>query len=96
MNSTLKQPSAWIPIALTVAILGMMSLYLFGVLPPEASGDEGTMAHIFQLWAVLEFCTIAFFAFKQLGNEPSKAWKIIVLQIVFAVIPFAIVILNRW
>lgn len=96
MILTLRKPSAWIPVAMTIAILGMMSLYLFGILPPEPTSDEGTMAHLFQLWAVLEFCAIVFFAFKWLGNEPTKAWKIIALQIGMAIIPFAIVFFNHW
>lgn len=97
MILTLRKPSAWIPVAMTLAILGMMSLYIFGVIPPEnTGGDEGTMAHLFQIWAVLEFCAIMFFAFKWLGNEPTKAWKVIALQIGLAIVPFAIVFLNRW
>ena len=91
MISIIKKSSAWIPIALTAIMLVMMCLYFVHVIPPEPTGDEGIMAHSFQLWAVLEFVGILFFAFKWLPKEPRTAWKITVLQIVLAIIPFVIV-----
>jgi hypothetical protein len=91
MLSILKKPSAWIPIALTAVMLGMMALYFAHFIPPEPTGDEGIMAHSFQLWAVLEFVSVLFFALKWLPQEPYKAWKVTVLQIVLAIVPFAIV-----
>lgn len=96
MILTLRKPSAWIPIVLSVAILGMMSLYIIGILPPEPTNDEGAMAHLFQIWAVLEFFAIIFFAFKWLAREPQEAWKVIAFQIGLAIIPFAIVFFNHW
>jgi hypothetical protein len=72
-------------------MLGMMTLYFVHVIPPEPTGDEGIMAHSFQLWAVLEFFTVLFFAFKWLPREPHKAWKITALQIALAVVPVTIV-----
>lgn len=91
MLSILKKPSAWIPIALTVTIIAMMALYFAKVIPPEPPGDEGTMAHSFQLWAVLEFISVVIFAAKWLPSKQQEAWKIIALQIALAIIPFAIV-----
>ena len=72
-------------------MLGMMVLYFVHIIPPEPTGDEGIMAHSFQLWAVLEFFAIMFFAFKWIPREPREAWKIIVLQIALAIVPFGIV-----
>lgn len=91
MNSLVKKPSALIPLALTAVMLGMMILYFVHVIPPEPTGDEGIMAHSFQLWAVLEFFAVMFFAFKWLPREPHEAWKITALQITLAIVPFAIV-----
>ena len=92
MNSLLKKPSAWIPIALTGIILGMIGLYFAKIIPPDPTGDEGIMAHSFQLWAVLEFFTILFFAAKWLPHEPREAWKITALQIV----PAVALIISVW
>ena len=91
MNSLIKKPSAWLPIGLTAIILGMMGLYLANLIPPESTGDEGIMARSFQLWAVLEFFAVLFFAFKWFPHEPREAWKIIALQIALAIVPVAIV-----
>ena len=73
-------------------MLGMMALYFAHVIPPEPTGDEGIMAHSFQLWAVLEFFAVIFFAFKWLSREPRGAWKITALQIALAIMPVAIVL----
>ena len=91
MNPIIKKPSAWTPIALTAIILGMMGLYFAGVIPPEPTGDEGIMAHSFQIWAVVECFAILFFAFKWISREPHEAWRVAILQIALAFIPFAIV-----
>ncbi len=91
MISILKKPSAWVPLALTFAMLSMMVLYFVKVIPPEPTGDEGIMAHSFQLWAVLEFISVLFFVFRWFPQEPGEAWKVTVLQIALAIVPFAIV-----
>ena len=91
MNSLIKKPSAWIPVALTAVMLGMMFLYFVQLIPPEPTGDEGIMAHSFQLWVVLEFFAIIFFVFKWFPQEPRLAWKITALQVVSAIVPFTIV-----
>ena len=91
MNSLIKKPTAWLPLVLTVIILGMMGLYFTGVIPPEPTGDEGIMARSFQLWIALEFFTILLFAIKWLPSDPRGTWKIIALQIALAIVPIAIV-----
>ena len=51
-NSLLKQPSAWIPVAMSFAALVMLLGYvaIFGIVQHE---DEGAPAHIFQLIMVM-------------------------------------------
>jgi hypothetical protein len=46
--------------------------------------DEGIEAHIFQLWLVVEFVMIGFFAFKWLPQSPKQALLILILQIIAA------------
>ncbi|MBI2188664.1 MAG: hypothetical protein HYU37_16315 [Acidobacteria bacterium] len=46
----LAKPSAWGPIALSLVVLAVMltSIVVFG--PPAPQPDEGTAAHLFQIW----------------------------------------------
>jgi hypothetical protein len=91
MMGMLKKPSAWIPLALTAGMLGVLGLYFSGILPPDPAGDEGTGAHLFQIWLVLELITVLVFALKYLTEKPKEALMILGLQIVFALLPLAAV-----
>ncbi len=91
----LKHPSAWVPLALTAAILIMFGLYFARVIAPDPTGDEGTAAHLFQIWIVLEALTVGFFALKCLTAKPKEALTILGLQIVFALVPLSIVFSLR-
>jgi hypothetical protein len=72
MGSVIRKPSAWLPIALPVAVLAFVLGYvaLFGV---PGSHDEGTPAHIFQLWALLQILAVVAFAAKWLRRAPRAA-----------------------
>ena len=72
-------------------MLGVFCLYLAGVIPSEPTGDEGTAAHLFQLWLVLEVFTVVFFALRWLAAKPREALMILGLQIALALIPLSIV-----
>ena len=90
-NSLLKQPSAWIPIAMSFAALAMLLGYvaIFGIVHHE---DEGTPAHIFQLIMVAQLPIIAYFGFKWLPKRPKQSLLVIVLQAVACIIPIVAVI----
>ena len=79
MLSMMKQPSAFLPVAMSFAALAMVlgHVALFGV-PHEA--DEGTEAHIFQLLIVVQMPIVAFFAIKWLPRAPKQAMLILALQ----------------
>ena len=64
MTSLLKRPGAWIPIAvpLIIVIIWIVSILMLG--SPVRQHDEGTGAHLFQIWLVLEVLALAFFALK--------------------------------
>jgi len=81
MVSLIKKPSAWAPIVLSLAALAVMlfSFSIFGV--PQRQGDEGTGAHLFQIWLALEFLMIAFFAIKWLPRNPRPVLLVLALQI---------------
>ena len=91
MLGLLKRPAAWIPLAFTAAILVVFCLYFAGIIPPDPAGDEGTAAHLFQIWIVLEVLTIGFFALKWLPEKPKYTLPVLILQIVLALIPVSIV-----
>ena len=81
MKTTLKQPSAWLPIALSVTVLALflISFAMFGI--PHRSKDEGTAAHLFQIWGVIEVLMVAFFAIKWLPQKPKQTLVVLTLQI---------------
>lgn len=81
MNSVLKKPSGWVPVVLSFGILLMeLGFVLFGSQEPEA--DEGAGAHLFQIWLVLEFFFVAFFAAAWLPREPKPAMRVLIVQII--------------
>lgn len=83
MTSLLKKPSAWIPIALSliVVIAWGVALATHHVPTPHPNADEGTGAHLFQIWLALEVLMIGFFAVKWLPQEPKEALVILSLQV---------------
>ena len=81
MNSLLKKPSAWIPIALSLTVLAIMLISIVMSGRPVRQPDEGTGAHLFQIWLVLEVVMVSFFAIKWLPKEPRQALIILGLQI---------------
>ena len=82
MKSLLKKPSAWLPIVISLAVLAIILVILRVAGIPTRETDEGTGAHLFQIWLVLEVFLIAFFAIKWLPRRPTQALLILALQIV--------------
>ena len=82
MTSLIKKPSAWVPVALSLAVLAIMliSFVIFGV--PARQPNEGTGAHLFQIWLVLEVLMVAFFAIRWFPQKPKQALVVLVIQIV--------------
>ncbi len=94
MNSLLKKPSAWIPIAIPLIFFAYLVIYItvFGIVREE---DEGTGAHLFQLWLVLEPLMVGFFAVTWLPRAPKKALFILALQIIAALLPISVVFSHK-
>jgi hypothetical protein len=78
--STLKRPSAFIPIALSLVALSVVlgHIAMFGT---ARQADEGAAAHIWQLLMAGQLPIIAFFAIKWLPRTRSQALLILGLQI---------------
>jgi hypothetical protein len=91
IKSLLKEPSAWIPMAISLLALTMILVYvaIFGIVHNE---DEGAPAHIFQLLMLLQLPIAAYFAFKWLPKRPIQALIVLALQAVAWIIPILAVI----
>ncbi len=55
---------------------------MFGL--PVREADEGTGAHLFQIWLLLEPFMVGFFAVKWLPQKPRQALLVLAIQIVAA------------
>jgi hypothetical protein len=84
----LKEPTAWIPIALSLAALVFVLGYLaiFGVVRQP---DEGTPAHIWQLLMFLQAVSALFFIVKWLPRDPQGTLMMLALQIIAALAAFS-------
>jgi hypothetical protein len=86
--SPLRQPSAWLPLAMSGAGIFLVALHLarYGF---THDADEGTSAHLFQILMVLQVPIIAYFAVKWLAAAPRPALLVLLLQGLAIVAAFA-------
>jgi len=79
MRTMMKQPSAFLPVAMSFAALATVLGHVarFGV---AREADEGAAAHIFQLLMIAQVPIVAFFGIKWLPRTPRQALPILGLQ----------------
>jgi len=90
-NSLLRQPSAWIPLAMSGAALA----FLLGNAAISGTGyhqDEGAPARIFQLIMLAELPIAACFAIKWLPREPRHSLIVLALQVIAWIVPIVAVL----
>ena len=77
--STLKRPTAWIPLAMSLAALTIVIIHIsrFGT---AREPDEGTAAHLWQMLMAGQLPIIAFFAIKWLPRNPKATLVALALQ----------------
>ncbi len=77
--STMKKPSSWIPLAMSLAALAVVLTHvaIFGAV---READEGTAAHLWQLLMAGQLPIVAFFAIKWLPRTPRQALLVLALQ----------------
>lgn len=95
MKILLKNPSAFLPIAMSFAALATVLGYvaLFGA---ARQADEGTAAHLWQILMVAQIPIIAFFIIKWLPRNPIKALAVLALQGAAALAALAPVFLLKF
>lgn len=81
IRSTLKQPSAWLPLVMSVAALAVVIGYIARS-GTARQADEGLAAHLWQLLMAAQLPIIAFFAIIYLPQKPKQAVLVLALQIV--------------
>ena len=62
-----------------------MVVTTLGVAGTARQADEGTAAHSFQLWLVIEVVAVAAFAVQWLPRRPTAALGVLVIQILCAI-----------
>ena len=81
MNLTLlRKPSACLPIVMSLAALALVLGYLalYGIARP---GDEGAVAHTWQLLMAGQVPLIAYFVIRWLRQAPRQAALVLGLQV---------------
>ena len=93
--STFKTPSALIPLAMSIAALGMVCGQI-AIAGTARQADEGTAAHLWQLLMAGQIPVIAYFALRWLPRTPRQAGVVLALQLLAGVAAAAPVCLLRW
>ena len=77
--TTIKLPSAFLPLAMSVAaiIVVLGNVALFGVV---READEGTAAHLWQLLIAGQAPLVAYFAIRWLPRTPCSALPVLAIQ----------------
>jgi DNA-binding CsgD family transcriptional regulator len=95
MKVLLKNPSAFLPLAMSFGAFATVLIYV-AVFGPAPQADEGTAAHIWQILMAGQLPIIAFFALKWLPRTPKEALLVLVLQGGAALMALAPVYLLRF
>ena len=90
-----RKPSAVIPIAMSLAALGVVLAHL-AIAGPAPQADEGTAAHLWQLLMAAQMPLLLFFAIKWLPKAHRKALYVVGLQAAALAASMAPVFLLKW
>ena len=91
----LRRPSAVVPLAMSVAALGVILGHI-ALVGTARQADEGAEAHLWQLLMVGQLPVIAFFAVRYFPRTQMQTLWVLALQasaVLVAVVP---VIILRW
>jgi 5-methylcytosine-specific restriction endonuclease McrA len=93
VRTLLRRPSAWLPIAMSLAALGLVMWFAasFGVL--RGTHDEGAAARVFQIVMVAQIPIVGYFALTWLPRVPRPAGLILALQVAAGLVAILTVVL---
>ncbi len=78
----LRQPSAWLPLALSGLAVAWLGGFLLFVPPPATPpADEGIGARVFQLLLALQLPIAGYFLLAWLPQQPARALMVLALQV---------------
>jgi hypothetical protein len=92
---TWRFPSAWIPIAMSLAALATIGIHL-AIAGTAPQPDEGAAAHIWQLLMAGQIPIVMFNAIKWLPQSPRPALQILGAQIAAGLAALAPIFLLGW
>ena len=95
MLSTLRHPTAFLPVVMSAAALATVLSYL-AIHGPAPHPDEGTAAHVWQLLMAGQVPIMALFGIIWGRRAPKEVLLILGLQIVAAVAALAPVYILHW
>lgn len=87
---TLREPSAFVPIVMSLLALAMIPVYvaMFGIVE---SADEGAAARLFQFLLVAQLPIVLWFELKWLPRAPGQALVVLAIQAAAALTPLALI-----
>jgi hypothetical protein len=78
-QSLMKQPSAWLPVVISLTALTVLISHLI-IFGGAREPDEGATAHIWQLLMGLQVPLVSWFVFKWLRRTPGPASTVLAVQ----------------
>lgn len=94
-SAILKQPSAFLPVVMSLGALATVLIYV-ALHGPAPQADEGAAAHLWQLLMAAQVPIVLYFVIKWVPQSPRQALPILVLQVGAALAAMAPVFLLRW
>ena len=95
VRTMLKRPSAFLPVAMSLAALGVVLIHLF-LSGAARETDEGAAAHLWQILMVAQCPIVAIFAIRWLPRNPRSALPVLALQALAALAALAPVYFLNW
>ena len=94
-RSTMKRPSAFIPVAMSAVALCLVLAQLVFV-GPAPQADEGAAAHLWQVLMAGQIPIVAYFAIRSLPRMSRPVLQVLALQLVAALAALAPVYFLHW
>jgi FtsH-binding integral membrane protein len=83
LATLLKRPSAFLPLAMSLAALAVVIAHV-ALVGTQRQADEGAAAHLWQLLMAAQLPIILFFAARWLPQSPRQALLVLTLQLAAA------------